>query len=80
MCGGTAVDGGVNPRKSGDDRKSGTRFAVHNRPLLVIDRSDASGCLAAVCQRRQPPKAGAVGQRCVLGMSSSLGVKVPCAT
>jgi len=58
-----AVDGGVNPRKSGDDRKSGTRFAVYNRPLLAIYRSDANGCPVALCQRRQPPKAGAVGQR-----------------
>src|SRR3974390_1340183 len=32
-------------------------------PLLAIDRSDATGCLATLCQRRQPPKAGAVGQR-----------------
>ena len=27
-----AVDGGVNPRKSGDDRKSGTRIAAPDRP------------------------------------------------
>jgi hypothetical protein len=70
----------VNPRKSGDDQKSGTGFAVHDRPLLAIVRSDANGCSAALCQRRQPPKAVAEGQRCVLGMSNSLGVKVPCAT
>ena len=74
------VDGGVNPRINGDDRKAGTRFAACDQPLLAIYRSDANGCPVALCQRRQPPKAGAVGQRCVLGMSSSLGVKVPCAT
>ena len=59
----SGVDGGVNPRKSGDDRKSGTRFAAHDQPLLAISRSDANGCSVALCQRRQPPKAGAVGQR-----------------
>ena len=74
------VDGGVNPRINGDDRKAGTRFAACDQPLPAIYRSDANGCPVALCQRRQPPKAGAVGQRCVLGMSSSLGVKVPCAT
>ena len=58
-----AVDGGVNPRKSGDDQKSGTGIAVHDRALLAIVRSDASGCSVALCQRHQPPKAGAVGQR-----------------
>ena len=57
------VDGGVNPRKSGDDRKAGTRFAACDQPLLAIYRSDANGCPVALCQRRQPPKAGAVGQR-----------------
>ena len=55
-----SVDGGVNPRKSGDDRKSGTRFAALDQPLLAIFRSDANGCSVALCQRRQPPKAGAV--------------------
>ena len=59
----TGVDGGVNPRKSGDDRKAGTRFAACDQPLLAIYRSDANGCPVALCQRRQPPKAGAVGQR-----------------
>ena len=53
----------MNPRKSGDDRKSGTRFAALDQPLLAIFRSDANGCSVALCQRRQPPKAGAVGQR-----------------
>ena len=57
------VDGGVNPRKSGDDRKFGTRFAPRDQPFLAIIRSDANGCPVALCQRRQPPKAGAVGQR-----------------
>src|SRR6516162_9262386 len=57
------VDGGVNPRKSGDDRKAGTRFAAPDQPLLTIVRSDANGCSVALCQRRQPPKAGAAGQR-----------------
>jgi hypothetical protein len=28
-----AVDGGENSRKSGDDQKSGTEFALHHRPL-----------------------------------------------
>jgi hypothetical protein len=66
------VDGGVNPRKSGDDRKAGTRFAACDQPLLAIYRSDANGCPVALCQRRQPPKAGAVGQRLqrVAGQSS----------
>ena len=59
----TGVDGGVNPRKSGDDRKAGTRFAACDQPLLAIYRSDANGCPVALCQRRQPPKAGAVGKR-----------------
>ena len=58
-----AVDGGVNPRITGDDRKAGTRFAACDQPLLAIYRSDANGCPVALCQRRQPPKAGAVGQR-----------------
>src|SRR3984957_6303976 len=58
-----AVDGGVNPRKSGDDRKAGTRFAARDQSLLAIVRSDANGCSVALCQRRQPPKAGAVGLR-----------------
>ena len=49
--------------ESGDDRKSGTRFAALDQPLLAIFRSDANGCSVALCQRRQPPKAGAVGQR-----------------
>ena len=53
----------MNPRKSGDDRKAGTRFAACDQPLLAIYRSDANGCPVALCQRRQPPKAGAVGQR-----------------
>ena len=53
----------MNPRKSGDDRISGTRFAALDQPLLAISRSDANGCSVALCQRRQPPKAGAVGQR-----------------
>jgi hypothetical protein len=61
--GDSLVDGGVNPRKSGDDRKSGTRFAARDQPLLAIFRSNANGCSVALCQRRQPPKAGAVGQR-----------------
>jgi hypothetical protein len=30
------VDGGVNPRKSGDDRKAGTRFAACDQPVLAI--------------------------------------------
>jgi Amidase len=66
------VDGGVNPRKSGDDRKAGTRFAACDQPLLAIYRSDANGCPVALCQRRQPPKAGAVGQclQRVAGQSS----------
>ena len=66
------VDGGVNPRKSGDGRKSGTRIAAPDQPLLAIFRSDANGCPVALCQRRQPPKAGAVGQRLqrVAGQSS----------
>ena len=34
-----------------------------DQPLLAIFRSDANGCSVALCQRRQPPKAGAVGQR-----------------
>jgi hypothetical protein len=46
------VDGGVNPRKSGDDRKSGTRFAAPEQPVLAIFRSDANGCSVALCQRR----------------------------
>ena len=58
-----SVDGGVNPRIDGDDRKAGTRFAACDQPLLAIYRSDANGCPVALCQRRQPPKAGAVGQR-----------------
>jgi Transposase len=37
--------------------------AVHYQPLLAVVRSDANGCWGALCQRRQPPKAGAVGQR-----------------
>src|ERR1700722_11947220 len=39
------------------------------RPVF---RSDANGCSVALCQRRQPPKAGAVGQRLqrVAGQSS----------
>ena len=53
----------MNPRNSGDDRKAGTRFAACDQPLLAIFRSDANGCSVALCQRRQPPKAGAVGQR-----------------
>ena len=66
------VDGGVNPRKSGDDRKSGTRIAAPDQTLLAVFRSDANGCSVALCQRRQPPKAGAVGQRLqrVAGQSS----------
>jgi hypothetical protein len=66
------VDGGVNPRKSGDDRKAGRRFAACDQPLLAIYRSDANGCPVALCQRRQPPKAGAVGQclQRVAGQSS----------
>ena len=59
----SGVDGGVNPRINGDDRKAGTRFAACDQPLLAIYRSDANGCPVALCQRRQPPKAGAVGQR-----------------
>ena len=68
----SAVDGGVNPRKSGDDRKSGTRIAAPDQTLLAVFRSDANGCSVALCQRRQPPKAGAVGQRLqrVAGQSS----------
>jgi hypothetical protein len=58
-----AVDGGENPRINGDDRKAGTRFAACDQPLPAIYRSDANGCPVALCQRRQPPKAGAVGQR-----------------
>ena len=67
-----SVDGGVNPRKSGDDRKSGTRIAAPDQTLLAVFRSDANGCSVALCQRRQPPKAGAVGQRLqrVAGQSS----------
>jgi hypothetical protein len=66
------VDGGVNPHKSGDDRKSGTRIAAPDQTLLAVFRSDANGCSVALCQRRQPPKAGAVGQRLqrVAGQSS----------
>src|ERR1700735_1096783 len=66
------VDGGVNPRKSGDDRKSGTRIAAPDQTLLAVFRSDANGRSVALCQRRQPPKAGAVGQRLqrVAGQSS----------
>ena len=37
--------------------------AARDQPLLAIVRSDANGCSVALCQRRQPPKAGAVGQR-----------------
>ena len=67
-----AVDGGVNPRVNGDDRKSGTRIAAPDQTLLAVFRSDANGCSVALCQRRQPPKAGAVGQRLqrVAGQSS----------
>ena len=57
------LDGGVNPRINGDDRKAGTRLAACDQPLPAIYRSDANGCPVALCQRRQPPKAGAVGQR-----------------
>ena len=62
----------MNPRKSGDYRKAGTRFAACDQPLLAIYRSDANGCPVALCQRRQPPKAGAVGQclQRVAGQSS----------
>ena len=41
----------------------GTRFGSLDQQLLAIFRSDANGCSVALCQRRQPPKAGAVGQR-----------------
>jgi hypothetical protein len=57
------VDGGVNPRINAMTQKAGTRFAARDQPLLAIVRSDANGCSVALCQRRQPPKAGAVGQR-----------------
>ena len=62
----------MNPRKSGDDRKSGTRIAAPDQTLLAVFRSDANGHSVALCQRRQPPKAGAVGQRLqrVAGQSS----------
>jgi hypothetical protein len=50
------------------------------QPVLAVVRSIADGGMVGPCQRRQPPQAVAEGQRCVLGMSSSLGVKVPCAT
>ena len=47
-------------------------LAACDQPLLAIYRSDANGCPVALCQRRQPPKAGAVGQclQRVAGQSS----------
>ena len=50
----------------------GTRIAAPDQTLLAVFRSDANGCSVALCQRRQPPKAGAVGQRLqrVAGQSS----------
>ena len=36
------VDGGANPRKSGDDGKSGTTFAARDQPLLGIVRSETA--------------------------------------
>jgi hypothetical protein len=58
---GAVVDGGQNPRKSGDDRNPGMGFAVQRQPLLAVVRSDANRCSVALCPRRQPPKAGAAG-------------------